>query len=491
MASDAFDPELDVTRRYFLGRCTGVSLGAMCLNAIEESRGRANDARGSSVESSTRLASGRTHNQPRAKQVIFLTQSGGPSQIELYDEKTGLVNWAGKELPESVRQGQRLTTMTANQKQLVMPARTKFRRCGESGATVSEWLPHLQDVADDLCFIKSMRTDEINHAPAMTKFLTGHQLAGRPSMGAWVSYGLGSENRNLPDYLVLISKMKRPSDQPLYDHYWGSGFLPSRYQGVKLRNAQEPVLYLRDPEGLPRELRRGMLDGLRELNEQRFEQTRDPEIVTRISQYEMAYRMQASIPELTDLSDEPEAVFELYGPDSRRPGSYAANCILARRLIERGVRFVQLFHPDWDHHSRLSSWCVARCRDTDQASAALVKDLKQRGLLDETLVLWGGEFGRGVAGQGDWKSLDGGRDHHPRCFTMWAAGGGVKPGITYGATDEFSYNVAENPVHVRDLHATVLHLLGIEHERFTYRYQGLDFRLTGVEPSRVVHEILA
>lgn len=476
------DSELDITRRYFLGRCTGISLGAMSLGLLEQARASAVPSRLGQLD--------RPHQAPRAKHVVFLTQSGGPSQIELYDEKTGLMKWAGKELPESVRQGQRLTTMTANQKQLVMPARTKFRHCGDSGATISEWLPHLQEVADELCFIKSMRTDEINHAPAMTKFLTGHQLAGRPSMGAWVSYGLGSENRNLPDYLVLISKMKRPSDQPLYDHYWGSGFLPSRYQGVKLRNAQEPVLYLRDPDGLPRELRRGMLDSLKELNQQRYEETRDPEIVTRINQYEMAYRMQASIPELTDLSDEPESVFELYGPDSRRPGSYAANCILARRLIERGVRFVQLFHPDWDHHSRLSSWCVARCRDTDQASAALVTDLKQRGLLAETLVLWGGEFGRGVAGQGDWQSPDGGRDHHPRCFTMWAAGGGVKPGLTYGATDEFSYNVAENPVHVRDLHATVLHLLGIEHERFTYRYQGLDFRLTGVEPSRVINEII-
>ncbi len=484
MTTAAFDPELDVTRRYFLGRCTGISLGAMSLGLLEQANGR---AAGSASRSGLPEL---PHFAPKAKQVVFLTQSGGPSQIELYDEKPGLMNWAGKELPESVRQGQRLTTMTAKQKQLVMPARTRFSRCGNSGATVSEWLPHIQEAADELCFVKSMRTDEINHAPAMTKFLTGHQLAGRPSMGAWVSYGLGSENRNLPDYLVLISKMKRPSDQPLYDHYWGSGFLPSRFQGVKLRNAKEPVLYLRDPDGLPRELRRGMLDGLRELNQQKFEQAHDPEITTRINQYEMAYRMQTSIPELTDLSDEPESVFELYGPDSRRPGSYAANCILARRLIERGVRFVQLFHPDWDHHSRLTSWCIARCRDTDQASAALVKDLKQRGLLDETLVLWGGEFGRGVAGQGEWNSPDGGRDHHPRCFTMWMAGGGVKSGLTYGATDEFSYNVVEKPVHVRDLHATVLHLLGIDHERFTHRFQGLDFRLTGVESSRVVHDIL-
>lgn len=302
---------------------------------------------------------------------------------------------------------------------------------------------------------------------------------------------MGSENRDLPDYLVLISKMKRPSDQPLYDHYWGSGFLPSRYQGVKLRSANDPVLYLRDPDGLPRDIRRGMLDGLGELNEMRLQQTGDPEIETRIQQYEMAWRMQTSVPELTDLSDEPESTFELYGSDSRRPGSYAANCVMARRLIERGVRFVQLFHPDWDHHSRLSSWCVARCRDTDQASAALVTDLKRRGLLDETLVLWGGEFGRGVAGQGQWDSPEGGRDHHPRCFTMWLAGGGVQPGMTFGATDEFSYNVAEDPVHVRDLHATILDLLGIEHQRFTYRLQGLDFRLTGVESARVVQEILA
>jgi hypothetical protein len=427
----------------------------------------------------------------KAKRVIFLTQSGGPSQLELFDEKPGLMKWAGVELPESVRRGQRVTTMTANQKQLIMPPRVKFERCGGSGATIGEWLPHLRGVADELCFIKSMHTDEINHAPAMTKFLTGHQLPGRPSMGAWLSYGLGSENRNLPDYLVMISKMQRPSDQPLYDHYWGSGFLPSRYQGVKLRSAKEPVLYLNDPEGLPREVRRGMLDGLAEMNRQRFAETGDPEIATRIRQYEMAYRMQTSIPELTDLRDEPEEVFELYGPDSRRPGSYAANCIMARRLAERGVRFIQLFHPDWDHHSRLTSWCTARCRDTDQASAALIKDLKRRGMLDDTLVIWGGEFGRGVAGQGKWDSPEAGRDHHPRCFTMWLAGGGVKAGHTHGATDEFSFNAEVDPVHIRDLHATVLHLLGIDHERLSFRAQGLDFRLTGVEESRVVRGILA
>jgi hypothetical protein len=478
---------LRTTRRYFLGQCTGIGVGAIALQSLlGRALGSAAQPRGPHGE-----LPGLPHFPAKAKRVIFLTQSGGPSQLELFDEKPDLMKWAGTELPESVRQGQRLTTMTANQKQLILPAKVKFERCGKSGATIGEWLPHLREVADDVCFIKSMYTDQINHAPAMTQFLTGNQLAGKPSIGAWTSYGLGSENRDLPDFLVMISKMQRPSDQPLYDHYWGSGFLPSQYQGVKLRNARDPVLYLRDPEGLPRELRRTMLDGIAELNKQRLATARDPEIATRIQQYEMAYRMQTSVPELTDLSDEPESTFELYGPDSRRAGSYAANCILARRLAERGVRFIQLFHPDWDHHSRLTSWCTARCRDTDQPSAALIKDLKQRGMLDDTLVIWGGEFGRGVAGQGDWKSPDAGRDHHPRCFTMWMAGGGIKPGLTHGATDDFSYNVTESPVHVRDLHATILHLLGVDHERLTYRHQGLDFKLTGVEKANVVRGILA
>jgi hypothetical protein len=453
------------SRRLFLTQ----SLGAIALNAMDAL----------------------PHFPAKAKRVIFLTQSGGPSQIELFDHKPGLMKLAGQELPDSVRQGQRVTTMTANQKQLIMPPVTKFLRHGKSGTELGEWLPHLGKVVDDICLVKSMHTDQINHAPAMTQFLTGNQLPGRPSLGAWTSYGLGSVNKNLPDYLVLLSKMQRPSDQPLYDHYWGSGFLPSRYQGVKLRNAKDPVLYLRDPEGLPRPLRRQMLDGLAALNQRRLDETGDPEIATRIRQYEMAYRMQASVPELTDLSNEPDEVFNLYGPDSRRPGSYAANCILARRLAERDVRFIQLFHPDWDHHSRLPSWCTARCRDTDQPSAALVTDLKRRGLLDDTLVVWGGEFGRGVAGQGQWDSIEAGRDHHPRCFTIWMAGAGVKPGFSYGATDDFSFNVAENPVHVRDLHATILHLLGIDHSKFTFRFQGLDFRLTGVEPARVVKGVLS
>ncbi|MEK0446415.1 MAG: hypothetical protein RLZZ399_1736 [Verrucomicrobiota bacterium] len=480
------DLMLSGTRRYFLGQCTGVSLGAMALgSALGGSASAAEESR-NSIGGLGSLP----HFAPRAKRVIFLTQSGGPSQIELFDEKPGLAALAGTELPESVRNGQRLTSMTANQKQLVMPAHTQFRQWGKSGATVSEWLPHIGSMSDEICFIKSMCTEQINHAPAMTFLLTGHQLPGRPSVGAWVSYGLGSPNRDLPDYVVLVSKMLRPSDQPLYDYYWGSGFLPSSYQGVKFRNAKEPVLYLDDPEGLPRELRRSMLDGLSELNGQKLRDAGDPEIATRIRQYEMAYRMQTSVPDLTDLSQEPAEVFEMYGPDSRRPGSYAANCILARRMAERGVRFVQLFHPDWDHHSRLGSWCKSRCMDVDQPTAALLADLKRRGLLEDTLVVWGGEFGRGVAGQGNWKTPDAGRDHHPRCFTMWMAGAGVKAGTTYGKTDDFSYNVAENPVHVHDLQATIMHLLGVDHKRLTFRFQGRDYRLTDVH-GEVVQGLLA
>lgn len=475
-----------LSRRALLGEAGGLLLGSLAFGAL-----RAREA--SAQPSVASLGQGATlpHFAPRAKRVIFLTQSGGPSQIELFDPKPGLVSLAGTALPESVRGGQRVTGMTAGQPQLVLPSKATFRPRGECGMELSDWLPYLGGIADDLCLVRSMTTDQINHAPAMTRFLTGHQLPGRPSLGSWVSYGLGSENRDLPDYVALLSKMKRGSDQPLYDHYWGNGFLPSVHQGVKLRAAQEPVLYLQDPDGLSRGLRRRQLDCLAELNRRHQEETGDPETLTRIEQYEMAYRMQSSVPELTDLRGEPEATFELYGPDSRRPGTYASNCILARRMVERGVRFVQLFHPDWDHHSRLTSWCTQRCRDTDQPSAALITDLKQRGLLEDTLVVWGGEFGRSVAGQGDWQSLEAGRDHHPRCFSLFLAGAGIKAGSVYGATDDFSFNVAEDPVQVRDLHATILHLLGIDHARFTYRSQGLDMRLTGVEKARVVKALLA
>jgi hypothetical protein len=476
------DQILQPTRRHFLGRAAGLSLGAIALDALTAAEAVTTRR----VRSRDRLP----HFAPKAKRVIFLTQSGAPSQIELFDHKPELAKWEGIEVPESIRRGLRVTTMTSKQKQLLMGGKTNFFRCGQSGATVSEWLPHIGSVADDLCFVKSMYTEQINHAPAMTFLLSGHQLPGRPSMGAWASYGLGSPNRDLPDYIVLVSKMQRPSDQPLYEYYWGSGFLPSRYQGVRLRSGKEPVLYLNDPDGLPRTVRRRMLDSLGELNRHRQETTGDPEVTDRIRQYEMAYRMQSSVPGLIDLSDEPESTFEEYGPDSRRPGSYAANCILARRLAERGVRFVQLFHPDWDHHKKLTAWCPARCRDTDQPTAALITDLKRRGLLDDTLVIWGGEFGRSPVGQGNYKSPEAGRDHHPRCFTVFLAGGGVKSGFTYGSTDEFSFNVAEKPVHVHDLQATILHLLGMDHERLTYRYLGRDFRLTDVH-GNVVPDILA
>ncbi|MFT7678271.1 MAG: hypothetical protein ACI8QC_002257 [Planctomycetota bacterium] len=475
------DPRREISRRALLKEGGGSMLGALAFDLL----------RGREASAQHPVRPELPHFKPRVKRVIFLTQSGGPSQIELFDPKPGLDQLAGQELPESVRGGQRVTGMTAGKPQLVLPSKAKFQRRGECGMELSEWLPFLGGIADDLCLVRSMTTDQINHAPAMTRFLTGHQLPGRPSLGSWVSYGLGSENKDLPDYVALLSKLKRGSDQPLYDHYWGNGFLPSIHQGVKLRAGLEPVLYLDDPDGLSRGLRRKQLDGLAELNRRHLEETGDPETLTRIEQYEMAFRMQASVPDLTDLSDEPEETFELYGPDSRRPGTYASNCILARRMAERGVRFVQLFHPDWDHHSRLTSWCTQRCRDTDQASAALITDLKRRGLLDDTLVVWGGEFGRSVAGQGNWQSLEAGRDHHPRCFSVLLAGGGIKGGTVHGATDDFSFNVAEDPVQVRDLHATILHLLGIEHERFTYRSQGLDMRLTGVERARVVHALLS
>lgn len=470
------------TRRYFLGHGTGIGLGAIALNALSTQQ--------AGIQADDSLSAYR-HLPAKAKRVIYLTQSGGPTQIELFDWKPKLAQLDGTLLPDSVRRGRRLTSMTANQKQIVMGPRARLHQHGESGATVGEWLPHIGSVADDLCFIKSMHSDYINHAPAMTFMLTGHQLPGRPSMGAWASYGLGSENRNLPDYIVLVSRMQRPSDQPLYEYYWGSGFLPSRYQGVKFRSGHEPVLYLNDPHGVSRRTRREMLDSLGALNRIRQQQTGDAEIDTRIRQYEMSFRMQTSVPDLVDLSDESESTFQLYGPESRRPGSYAANCILARRLAERGVRFIQLFHPDWDHHKKMTAWCPDRCRDTDQPTAGLIADLKQRGMLDDTLIVWGGEFGRGVVGQGDYSSPEAGRDHHPGCFTMFLAGGGVKSGFTYGSTDDFSYNVQENGVHVHQLQATILHLLGIDHRKLTYRFQGLDMRLTGVEEQHPVLDLIS
>jgi hypothetical protein len=432
------------------------------------------------------------HFTPRAKRVIYLFQSGAPSQMDLFDYKPGLPDLRGTELPDSIRRGQRLTGMTATQDSFpVAPSRFAFRRHGRAGAWLSELLPYTARIADELCFIKSMHTEAINHDPAITFFQSGAQLAGRPSMGAWVSYGLGSASRDLPAFVVLVSQgTGNPADQPLYDRLWGSGFLPSRYQGVKFRSVGDPVLFLSNPDGLGDATRRRILDDLGRLNQLRLEETGDPEIATRIAQYELAYRMQAAVPELTDVAAEPRHVLQRYGPEVTRPGTFAANCLLARRLAERGVRFIQLFHRGWDQHVNLPGQIAGQCRDTDQAGAALVTDLKERGLLDETLVVWGGEFGRTVYCQGTLTADNYGRDHHPRCFTIWLAGGGIKKGISYGQTDDFSYNIVQNAVHVHDLHATMLHCLGIDHRRLTYRYQGRNHRLTDVH-GNVVEEILA
>lgn len=428
------------------------------------------------------------YTQPRAKRVIYLFQSGAPSQLDLFDYKPDLQRLLGTELPDSVRRGQRLTGMTSSQSSFpVAPTMFRFRRRGSSGAWISDLLPHTARIADNLCFVRSMHTEAINHDPAITFVQTGAQLAGRPSLGAWLSYGLGSENPNLPSFVAMISGS---GDQPLYDRLWGSGFLPTRYAGVKFRSQGDPVLFLSNPPGITPTLRRGLLDDVQALNGLHFEQTGDPEISTRIAQYEMAYQMQTSVPELTDLSGETKATFELYGEEARKPGSFAWNCLMARRLCERGVRFVQLFHRGWDQHLELPKNISLQCRMTDQPAASLVTDLSRRGLLDDTVVVWGGEFGRTVYCQGNLTPSDYGRDHHPRCFTMWLAGGGIKPGTTWGETDDFSYNIVRDPVHVHDLNATLLHLLGIDHLKLTFKFQGRHYRLTDVHGS-VVNGILA
>jgi hypothetical protein len=412
--------------------------------------------------------------------------------MDLWDHKPKLADLRGTELPDSIRQGQRLTGMTSRQTSFpIAPSKFKFAPHGKSGTLVSELLPHTAKVVDELCVIKSMHTEAINHDPAITFCQTGAQLAGRPSIGSWLSYGLGSENQNLPAFVVLVSQGSgNPSDQPLYDRLWGSGFLPSKYQGVKFRSVGDPVLFLSNPAGVDPGTRREMLDDLAALNAQNQATYSDPEIATRISQYELAFRMQSSVPDLTDIRGEDAKTLDRYGPEVSRRGSYAYNCLLARRMAERGVRFVQLFHRGWDQHVALPKQITAQCRDTDQPTAALIADLKERGLLDDTLVVWGGEFGRTVYCQGTLTAEDYGRDHHPRCFTVWLAGAGVKPGFSFGQTDDFSYNVAENPVHIHDLHATILHVLGIEHTRLTFKFQGRHYRLTDVH-GNVLREILA
>lgn len=470
-------------RRHFLSKAAG-GIGAAAFASLS----------GQAVNAATSNANGlgMPHHAPSAKRVIYMLQSGAPSQFETFDYKPKLNSLYNKDLPESIRMGQRLTGMTSNQKRFPMvPSMYQFAQHGQSGAWVSELLPHTAGVVDDLLFIKSLHTKAINHDPAITFTQTGSQIAGRPSMGAWLAYGLGSENEDLPGFIVMASRgTGRKKAQPLYDRLWGSGFLPSEYQGVKLRAADDPVLYLTNPAGCNSQLRRTLLDDLSAMNKQHFDAVGDPETMARIAQYELAFRMQTSVPDLTDISDEPKHILDMYGPTVHQPGTYARNCLLARRMAERDVRFIQLYHMGWDHHQHLPKDLTNQCKDTDQASAALVQDLKQRGMLDDTLLVWGGEFGRTVYCQGRLRRNDYGRDHHPRCFTMWLAGGGVKPGMTYGATDDFSYNITENPIEVFDLNATILHLLGLDHTKLTYRFQGRDFRLTDVF-GHVVHDLIA
>lgn len=467
---------LAMTRRQFLGRASaGVGSAALAMMLADSARAQPEV----SEQAFKTIA-------PRAKRVIMLTQAGAPSQIDMFDYKPGLVARRGELIPDSIRMGQRVTTMTSGQAQKLLPSQFKFAQHGRGGAWFSELVPHTAKIADDIAIVKTVFTEQINHAPAMTFFQTGHQIPGRPCLGAWTVYGLGSDNRDLPGFIVMVSKdVERTCDQPLYEHLWSAGFLPAEHQGVKLRAGREPVLYLPNPEGVSREVRRGQLDDLAALNATHHDQMGDPQIAARIAQYEVAFRMQVSVPDLVGLANEPDEIFDLYGPASRRPGSYASNCILARRMAERGVRFIQLYHVGWDQHRMLPEQLPIQCEHTDQASAALVTDLKRRGLLDDTLVVWGGEFGRSPVGQGDIDTTGYGRDHHPRCFTMWMAGGGVKPGVSYGQTDEFGFNVVEGGVHIHDLHATILHAMGIDHERFTYLYQGRRFRLTDVSGSVV------
>jgi hypothetical protein len=466
---------------------TGLGLGAAALATL---LGPAAATSAAETAEPTRQGGlpGVPHFAPRARHVIYLCQSGGPSQLDLYDYKPQLAGRHGSELPAEIRRGQRLTSMTAAQASFpVVPSIFRFQQHGSNGTWLSELLPHTARVVDDLCILKAVHTEAINHDPAITFMQTGAQLAGRPSLGAWLAYGLGTENENLPAFVVAISGNK---DQPLYDRLWGNGFLPAEYQGVKFRSLGDPVLYLTNPPGISADLRRGMLDDVAQLNRMALDRKGDAEIATRVAQYELAFRMQTSVPALTDTSDEPANTFELYGETAKRPGTFAANCLLARRLVERGVRFIQLYHRGWDQHDFLPRDHRRQCLDTDQPAAALVADLKQRGLLDETLIIWAGEFGRTVYCQGRLTDRNYGRDHHPRCFSIWLAGGGIKPGMTFGETDDFSYNIVREGVHVHDLNATLLHCLGIDHERLTYKFQGRRFRLTDVE-GRVVKEILA
>ncbi len=466
----------DISRRSFIRRAP-TSLGAAALTGLMANRGQGNSP---------------FHFTGKAKRVIYLFFSGGPSHIDMFDYKPAMEKIHGKELPDSIRQGQRITGMTSGQKNFPCVAPMfKFAKYGQAQTWVnSDLLPHTASVVDDICIVKSVNTEAINHDPAITYITTGNQQPGRASMGSWLSYGLGSDNENMPAFTVMISQ-GRGQKQALYSRLWGSGYLPSKHQGVQLRSGRDPVLYLSNPAGVDAMARREQLDTLAQLNQGTFDQFTDPETQARIAQYEMAYRMQTAMPELMDLATEPKQILDLYGPDAKKPGTFAHNCILARRMAEKGVRFIQLFHQGWDQHGALPKNLRMQCEDIDQPSAALVKDLKSRGMLDETLVVCGGEFGRTIYSQGTLTKTDHGRDHHGRCFSTWLAGGGIKPGIEYGKTDDFAYNITENPVHIRDLNATILHTLGIDHRRLTFKYQGLDQRLTGAEEAHVVKGILA
>ena len=484
-----------IARRTFL-RDNSLGLGQIALGSLLLNDTVRADSAATGVNSRSTNSiglPGLPHFAQKAKRVIYLFQSGGPSHVDLFDYTPELQKLHGSELPPSVRGSQRVTGMTAGQGSFpVVAPMWKMQQVGDNGTWMSELLPHTQKIANDITILKSVHTEAINHDPAITFINTGSQQLGHASLGSWLSYGLGSENENLPAYMVLLSQGtgKNPG-QPLFSRLWGNGYLPSSHQGVNLRPGANPVLYLANPDGVTRESRRQLLDDLGELNQARAAVSGDPEIQARIAAYEMAFRMQASVPDLTDLRDESVETLAMYGPQAKKPGSFAANCLLARRMVERGVRFVQLFHRGWDQHVAISSQLPRQCNDVDQASAALVLDLKERGLLDETLVIWGGEFGRTVYSQGAIGNPSSGRDHHGRCFTVWMAGGGIKRGFEYGKTDDFSYNIVENPVHIRDLNATVLHCLGIDHKRFTFKFRGLDQRLTGVEEAHVVKDLLA
>ncbi len=478
------------TRRHFFKQ-GAVGLGTAALSSMLPSMPGTAQAAPMMANAAGGLPS-LPHHAPKAKRAIYLFMAGAPSQMDMFDYKPAMADWYDKDLPESIRKGQRLTTMTSGQARFpIAPSKYSFQQYGKNGLWVSELMPHTAKMVDDLAFVQSVHTEAINHDPAITYICTGNQLPGRASLGAWLSYGLGSVNENLPSFVVMTANWSGRKDaQALYNRLWGSGFLASKHQGVALRSQGDPVLYLSDPPGIDRKTRRRMLDSLAQINQETHDKYGDPETQARIAQYEMAFRMQSSVPDLTDLSDEPKHVLDMYGPDVHKPGSFAASCLLARRMAERDVRFVQIFHRGWDQHTNVGGDLPNQCKDVDQASWALVQDLKQRGLLDDTLVVWGGEFGRTIYCQGKLTRENYGRDHHPKCFTVWLAGGGIKPGVVHGKTDEFSYNITENPVHIHDLNATILHCLGINHRKLSYKVQGLDMRLTGVEDQNPVKGIL-